>query len=53
MGRLLILLIPMACLAGCGGAEGMRTAPITKAATPGGDVDTHAETKPPRAIATH
>jgi hypothetical protein len=52
MGRLLILLIPMACLAGCGAAEGMRTAPITKAATPGG-VEAHAETRPPRAIATH
>jgi hypothetical protein len=58
MGRILFVLVSSGWLAGCDSPEATRpeatrTVPITRSSAPTADVDTHAATRPPRAIATH
>jgi len=53
MIRIVLRLWPLLILSGCGEPEGPREVPITRSGRPQSDIDAHAATKAPRAIATH
>jgi hypothetical protein len=53
MIRIVLPLWPLWILAGCGAPESPREVPITHSSHPPSEIDTHAATKAPRAIATH
>jgi hypothetical protein len=53
MIRIVVRFWPLWVLSGCGAPDSPREVPITRSSQPPSDIDTHAATKVPRAIATH